>query len=186
MTSAIATEANRQPFDLLLEIDRNSRLHAGGFPRQEEAKEEWIGIAFRVRESAFVAPMSAVTEVVTPLAVAQVPGVKPWVLGIANMRGNLLPIMDLQGFLYGKNAAADPASQRILVIRHERVTAGLLVDGVLGLRHFWTEDRTIEVDSVEAALSPYVEASFGNAHERYAVFSIPKLIGSGAFMDVTV
>ncbi|MBA2409221.1 MAG: chemotaxis protein CheW, partial [Gammaproteobacteria bacterium] len=43
-----------------------------------------------------VTPLLAVAEIITPPTVASVPGVKPWVMGIANMRGTLLPIMQIQ------------------------------------------------------------------------------------------
>lgn len=182
----MAVDAQPHPFELLLAIDRNSKHHAAGFPLKEEVREEWTGIAFRLREYALVAPMAAVLEVVTPLAMAQVPGVKPWVLGVANMRGILLPIMDLQGFLYGANTSSDPASQRVLVIRHERVSVGLLVDAVLGLKHFFADERSRELPELDLELSLYVRSSFSNGAERYAVFDIAKLVKSEPFMDVTV
>nr|MBA2408319.1 chemotaxis protein CheW [Gammaproteobacteria bacterium] len=48
---------------------------------------------FRIRRNPLVTPLLAVAEIITPPTVASVPGVKPWVMGIANMRGTLLPIM---------------------------------------------------------------------------------------------
>ena len=65
----------------------------------------------------------------------RVPGVTNWVLGLANIRGNLMPILDMNGYLYAKPCKIRKES-RILIINKHGVVAGLLVDEVYGLRRF--------------------------------------------------
>ena len=45
-----------------------------------------------------------------------VPGAQPWMLGVANMRGNLLPMVDLKQFLEGERTVLHE-SQRVLIVR---------------------------------------------------------------------
>lgn len=87
------------PFQLLVDIDQRCRRLAAGLPAQQEAVQSWSGIGFRMGGRFFVAPMGEVGEVLHEPRYTQLPGVKTWVKGVANVRGRLLPIMDLCGFL---------------------------------------------------------------------------------------
>lgn len=49
-----------------------------------------------------IAPLEEVKEILNyPDGVTRVPGTQAWLLGMANIRGNLLPLIDLQQFLGG-------------------------------------------------------------------------------------
>ena len=182
----MTSEAGSSPFALLAAIQSKAAAYAAGLPAQEEAKEEWTGVLFRLRDTELLAPMSEVTEIVSLPEVANVPGVRPWVLGLANMRGNLLPVMDLQGYLFGQNSEASPKTRRLLVVNHAGVYAGLLVDAVIGMKHFWKDDQAVELPALDDAYKPYVEASFSRLGEHYAVFSPWRLASSELFLDVAV
>ena len=47
----MAQSVPKGPIGLLRDIDRRSRQHAVGLPRQEEVKQTWSGIAFRLGEA---------------------------------------------------------------------------------------------------------------------------------------
>ena len=99
-------------FELLLDIDRRCRLLAADLPSQETRLQRWSGIAFRVGSNAYVAPMGEVAEVLHEPRCTLMPGVKPWVKGVANLRGRLLPVMDLGGFLGLELSKASSAATR--------------------------------------------------------------------------
>ena len=86
------------PFQILLDIDQRCRALAAGLPSQQAAVQTWSGIGFRMGERLFVAPMGEVGEVLHEPRHTLLPGVKSWVKGVANVRGRLLPVMDLCGF----------------------------------------------------------------------------------------
>ena len=136
-------------FELLLQIDRRCRLLAADLPSQPTRQDSWSGIGFRLGEHWYVAPMGEVGEVLHEPRFTLVPGVKPWVKGVANLRGRLLPIMDLCGF-FGQEVSAARKQRRVLVVEHDEVFAGLLVDEVFGLQHF-ARDSLEPADHVEWA-----------------------------------
>lgn len=173
------------PFALLVDIERRSRTHAAGLPRQTEVKGVWVGIGFRIGATQLLAPLGEVSEILTYPELARVPMAKPWVRGIANVRGNLLPIMDLQGYL-GHPPMSLGRSSRVLVVQHEGVLAGLLVDEVLGLKHFLEEEQISALPEVDAALRPYLSYSFRKGDERWAVFSMHGLAETPQFLQVAV
>lgn len=130
-----------------------------------------------------MAALGEVTEILTFPVLTRVPGAKPWVLGIANVRGNLLPILDLDGYLRDRLVSVDKRS-RVLVINHRGVFAGLLVDEVLGLRHFEQGSRVKERPDVGVAVQPYIDSAFKAGDETWAVFSMRKLAESPMFLQV--
>src|SRR3546814_12949740 len=83
-------------FELLLQIDRRCRLLGADLPSPPTHGDSWSGIGFRLGEHWYVAPMGEVSEVLHEPRYTHLPGVKPWVRGVANLRGRLLPLMDLR------------------------------------------------------------------------------------------
>lgn len=79
----------------------------------------------------YAVPMPAVAEVGRPPALTRVPGLPPWVAGVANWRGRVLAVLDIRPLL-----AADPAPldrrSRLVVLTRDGVTVGLLTEGVEG------------------------------------------------------
>src|SRR3990172_10655694 len=125
------------PLLLLRDIERRSRQHAVGLPLQVEVKQTWSGVAFRLADNHLVAALLEVREILTYPALAPVPGAKDWVKGIANVRGNLLPIINLQSYL-GRHGALAGRRSRVLVIQQAGGFGGLVVDEEIG-RGSWRE-----------------------------------------------
>lgn len=176
---------SRTAFELLLSIDRRCRQRAASLPSQSARLQSWSGIGFRLDEVWYVAPMGEVAEVLHPIHVTRMPGVKPWVQGMANLRGRLLPLMDLGGYL---GFAPGPAhkGRRVLVVDHQDCYAGLLVDEVSGLQHFTLHTLDLSPPAaLESAVAPYVQGVF---HRELAwhVFSPFALVQAAAFRDVAI
>jgi twitching motility protein PilI len=171
---------SRELILLLQEIEQRSRRRAENQPTQAEQQNLWEGILFTAAGVPAVAPLDEVTEILNyPAAVTRVPGAKHWLLGIANIRGNLLPVIDLQVFLGSKPIIRGKRS-RILVIDIDGVRAGLLVGGVQGLRHF-TEGQRTAVPGVAGEIETYVRGAFTLEGEVRLVLSMKGLAESSDF-----
>lgn len=181
--STHASTDSIEPFALLREIDARSRRHALGLPQQVEVRRTWSGIGFRLDAVSLVTPVGEVREILELPRVTRVPGTAPWVLGIANVRGNLLPIMDLKGFLDDGRTAPGRRS-RVLVIRYGELAAGLLVDEVLGLRHFFDEDGVETLPPCSPALAAHLRGAYRHADAVWGVFSMSTLAANPRFMEV--
>ena len=170
-------------FELLLQIDQRCRLLAADLPSQPTRQDSWSGIGFRLGEDWYVAPMGEVSEVLHEPRFTQLPGVKPWVKGVANLRGRLLPIMDLYGF-FGREVSAARKQRRVLVVEHDEVFAGLLVDEVFGLQHF-AQDSLEPADQWSGPMSAFVKGRF-QREQTWQVFSPFALAQSQSFMHVAL
>lgn len=151
-------------------LEERCRTRAAGLPSGEPAPEMWHGVLFRVADHALVAPLGEIAEVLdVPRQITRVPTTKPWVVGVANHRGTLLPIFDLQAFLFGASTAPS-ARNGVLVIRPDDLGFGLLVGEVVGIRHFETAAQGPAPD-LGPALAPLLLGGFEQGDTRYAIFS---------------
>jgi len=74
--------------------------NASPLPQQIDTRPVWEGVVFVLGEERFIASVSEIRELLTlPESITRVPGTRPWMMGVANIRGDLLPIVDLQRYL---------------------------------------------------------------------------------------
>jgi len=177
--------STQTPLERLAHLQQLCLEHAHGLPQQEQTDEEWLGIGFRLGQLYLVAPLGEVAEILTPPGLSQVPRTKSWVCGIANVRGNLMPIMDLQGYLYDRPAALNRRS-RILVVNHNGVYSGLVVDAVMGLRHFRDEQRCEELPGNDEHIHEYMLHGFKAGAEHWGVFSLYALAQTPQFLKAAI
>lgn len=172
-------------FELLLQIDQRCRLLAADLPSQPTRQDRWSGIGFRLGENWYVAPMGEVSEVLHEPRFTQLPGVKPWVKGVANFRGRLLPIMDLCSF-FGHEQSTLRKQRRVLVVEHGEVFAGLMVDEVFGLQHFAQDSlEPVSMADLHGPIAAFVQGRF-QREQTWQIFSPFTLAQSQSFMHVTL
>ena len=156
---------------------------AARLPAQEEVRDRWSGIGFRVQEQRFVASMEEVREVLDPPVCTRVPGTASWFLGVANVRGTLVPVLDLHGFASG-GRSAQSRQARALLYNRDGVAAAFRVDDVLGMKRFYMEEQASVRSGVDA-LAPYVTGGFRRLNEEWPVLSLADFVASRDFLEIS-
>jgi len=169
-------------YQLLRDIEARCMSHAAGLPQREELEQTWEGVLFAVGGHTLIAPLGDVKEILnyTP-DITAVPGTRSWLLGVANIRGNLLPVVDLQAFLLGRPTVPGRRS-RVLVIEHGGVFSGLLVDQMVGIRHFRASEQTTQTVPMPEAIGRFVDNHFEHDQAIWPVFSMLKLAENPEFL----
>ncbi len=184
MTVAAGTELRalrEHPFELLRELERRSRVAITGSPADDVSTEEWVGIGLRLGNERFVVAREQIREVLMlPSTLTRVPGAKPWIRGLANVRGHLLPIADLRNFLGAGEAGGDRAS-RVLVANSAEFPVGLVVDEVYGFRRFLQREQVTEFPQTAIRCDGYLQGAFRRGLEVWPLFSIERLLESREF-----
>lgn len=175
----------KHPFDLLLSMEQQSKKYAKGLPQQIEARSLWSGIGFRIGDIVMITPLTQVNEILHFPTLTLVPGTLPWIKGLANIRGTLLPIMDLQNFLGQAPIHLRPQS-RIMVIQQDELSVGLLVDEVLGLRHFDPDNRINRIRKMDPAIKSYIRGAFQQDEKTWHLFDMATLTEDPQFYKVAV
>ena len=84
----------------------------------------------RLEEVGEILPLADVVDRMAPVPLTQ-----PWYLGLANVRGNLVGVVDLSLFTSGAPASWTTASRLVLVAGRLQAHCALLVDRMIGLRN---------------------------------------------------
>lgn len=89
-------------------------------------------VTFRVGQELFGVPISAVQEIVRVPQITRVPQAPDFVEGVVNLRGRIIPVVDMHKRLGGRPTAAEggDAGSRILVVEADRRLVGVIVDAV--------------------------------------------------------
>lgn len=86
-------------------------------------------VVFRLEGREYALPVACVREVLLMVALTPVPEAPPWFRGIINLRGQVLPVLDLRGRL-GLSHQAPGLNTPIVVVQTGGRMAGLIVDAV--------------------------------------------------------
>lgn len=176
---------NDSPFDLLLEIERRCQQSAADLPGSNVVEQEWVGVGFRIGDDKMIAAMDEVKEIMDLPEITLVPGVKSWVVGVANVRGNLLPIMDMKGFVLGEDIK-QRRKGRVIVIDYKGFNTGLVVEEVYGMRHFHMKDKTSDLPSLNEHITQYIDEAFKQESEHWPVFSFSQMAEDERFAQASM
>jgi twitching motility protein PilI len=172
-----------RPFELLAELDRRGRAVSAQLAQESPESREWVGIALKMAGEAFLVARDETREVLSmPSALTRVPGAKPWLKGLSNVRGQLLPVLDLRQFL-GSGVTQPSRNTRVLVVNHREIPAGLMVDEVLGFRRFPESDFAGDAPPTILRCERYLAGAFRRASEQWPVLSLRSLVESTDFQD---
>jgi len=172
-----------RPFELLKELEKRSRSVTAGNTPEAAAGHEWVGVAFRMGGETFLVAREETREVLGyPAVITRIPGAKNWVKGLANIRGQLLPMLDLRQFL-GSGATTPGRNTRIVVANHREIPAGLIVDEVLGFRRFADPEFNSEPPPTVIRCDSYLAGAFRRGGEVWPVLSLKSLVESQSFLQ---
>ena len=170
------------PFEALANYEKRSLAHAAGLPEQIEAPGLWRGIGFRVGAHYLVSSINEVNEILTLPALTVVPGTRGWLLGVANVRGNLVPVIDLKQYLEGERSVLTDSS-RVLLVRQLGGSVGLLIDEVLGQRSFSEEQRADAIGEEDDRYARFVAEKYPLGEVVWGQFSMNSLVRTPDFVQ---
>ena len=99
-------------------------------PAEEKTSEEvfqWV--TFKLENETYGVNVMQVQEVLRYTEIAPVPGAPDYVLGIINLRGNVVTVIDTR-LKFGLMPAEITDNSRIIIIEAEKQVVGILVDSV--------------------------------------------------------
>jgi twitching motility protein PilI len=169
--------------DELLGLQEATFRHAAPLPLKESAQPVWQGMGLQLGGLRLVSAMGEISEVLKLPKVAALPGVKSWVLGIANIRGRLIPVIDLHEF-FDMTPTLPMAQWRVLVVDDGDLTAGLLVEQSLGIQHFLQESHEDVPGDALGTLAPYVRGAFRHGGRVYYEAQIRSIVRDEKFLNV--
>lgn len=108
-------------------------LRLAQVPLAATPQEEWEVIEFVLGRERYAVAASCVREVAVLPELTRLPCVPPHVLGVINLRGQVLAVIDIKRF-FGLPQQGISNLNRVLVLRAPGMLFGVLADEVLGVR----------------------------------------------------
>nr|WP_317199179.1 chemotaxis protein CheW [uncultured Psychrobacter sp.] len=154
--------------------------------RRGGQESDWQGLVFDIGGQRLIAPMGEVSEVLMMPEYTTMPLVKPWMLGIANIRGRLLPLTDMSKFLQIPSMRTQMSQRKVLVIDHETMFSGLLVDQVLGIEQFSQDQYRAEAIDSQSPFAPYNHGKFYKDEQDWFIFMPSLLAQDKRYSDAAI
>ena len=136
-----------------MDVGRTSLLPGHDEPSTDGGSARHTLVVFDLDGREFALPMEDVAEILQMVLVTPVPEVPPWVAGVVNLRGRVIPIVDLRTRL-GFETRTPLLNTPILIAEQGTRKLGLIADAVRDV---------ITLD--DAALEPPSELGTGDGHE---------------------
>jgi len=173
------------PFAILVDYERKSLAHVAGLPEQLDAPGLWRGVGYRIGQRRLASGFDEVIEILPLPPVTPVPGSQPWMLGVANIRGNLLPTVDLKQFLEGERTVLHEG-QRVLIVRQPGGDVAVTIDQLYGQRSF-LEEQAIAADDLpgdplaEGRYGHFIDRAYRQGAHAWGIFSLDRLARTPEF-----
>jgi twitching motility protein PilI len=169
-------------FAKLLEYEKRSARFSPGTGNGSDRSEEWSGVTFSAGDARMACNISRISEILPCPQSTPVPGAKPWIIGLANVRGELLTIVDLAWFLTGVRTPIT-ARCRLLTTTLNKAPLGLLIDEVFGQRHFLDSDALAAELPDDSPLGAYVSKLHHMGAESWHELNLDQLFNSPEFLN---
>ena len=103
-------------------------------PEKEEAATERIEIIeFLLANERYGIELSYIGEVYPLKDLTRIPCTPPFVLGVMNVRGKILSVIDMRKFFELSDKGL-PDLNKVIIIRNDTMEFGILADAILGVR----------------------------------------------------
>ncbi|RHX87248.1 chemotaxis protein CheW [Leptospira stimsonii] len=120
-----------------------------------ETQKEYL--TFNVEQEIFGIDILKIHEILKPVPITRIPNGEDYILGVINLRGEIIPILDLKQ-VFGIGYSEIIPSTRIIVVVHEEKRAGILVDTVKQVVKIQQEKISQATDDLTLNYSSLIES----------------------------
>jgi len=135
-----------------------------------------LHVTFRVGTAEYVVPAAQVLHLESFETATHVPGAPPYVAGLVQVRGRVVPVVDLRT-RFGLPATAHALAHRVVVVQLGARVAGLLVDEAREVVRLDESTFQDAPEMIKAQLKGFVRAVVTVAGRLFLVADVQRLIG---------
>ena len=113
---------------------------------------------FIVKDIGLMIPSEILSEVVKNYTVYPIPNTQPWMKGLVNLRGNLIPVYDLSMLLGLSDVPMQQGS--LLVLDKGQDSVGILIDGLPQPCDVTKWSKTMQIPELPAGLPDFITDAY--------------------------
>jgi len=146
--------------------------------KQKESQfNRWV--TYRLADEIYGINVMQVQEVLRMSEIAPVPGAPSCVLGIINLRGNVVTVVDARE-LFGWSRSDATDQTRIMIVEINKLIVGLLVDSVAEVVNIQNSDIDSAPNIGNEENSRYIQGVFSKNNEILILVDLNRLMGPDA------
>jgi purine-binding chemotaxis protein CheW len=159
----------------MIPLDELPQLHSDSVLEQAKSTESLRACLVALGDETFAIDIRQVREVFELKSITIVPGMPAALVGVTNLRGTIVPLLDLRSAL-GLSTSVMP--KYAVVIRHGTQQVGILVQEVPEIRTIRLDDLVVPSTGTAAERRPMISAFFKTENKLSAVLELSRLVAS--------
>lgn len=174
--------------ELIAQIDREIGAKEETTPKEDLTAEQSViaratskrrqFIKFFLSDILLAISLSNALEIGTRPAITPLPNLPEWILGVSNIRGEIVSIVDLKGF-FGLPSKGFKRDQRFIIIHNQEMKLGIVVDRVTGI--FSPDHVEMDIQKSpykEGEISSYISGVVTSEEKLLNIIDVDKLLTS--------
>lgn len=165
------------------QIDAAIQNQATDRPIRNASEATRAFVTFQLADSYFAVPLEHVTEIQRVPTITHLPHVPDWIQGVANLRGNIVSVVDLRRILELPPTDAGASTRRLIITQSlvDEIESGLIVDRVLGIRNLLESRVAPPTAPVDEVITRYLSGVVELDERLVVLLDVEKLLLSDAF-----
>ena len=149
-----------------------------GLAEAEEAQEERLEcVTFHLGDETYAFESVYAAEVIRIPKLVRLPRVQEIIVGVFNLRGGIVASIDIRALL-GVPQAPITAAGRIIVLKSEKFSTGLVVEGVKGVESLSVDNFEPAVKFLAGVQREFIRGQISSNGRLVILLDIPKLMAS--------
>lgn len=149
----------------------------------EDVLSQWV--TFRLGDESYGVDVMQVREVLRFTEIAPVPGAPEFVLGIINLRGNVVTVVDARTRLGMPTREPDDAS-RIIVVESGEQVMGILVDSVAEVAYLYASQMESAPNVGNEESSRFIQGVSNRDKDLLILMDLNKLLSVEEWQQLAV
>jgi chemotaxis signal transduction protein len=177
--------------DLIAAIDKET----GEISVSEPGKEELLDltkvgtpvnkqfILFTIEDVQFAIPLSNTLEIGHQPDITPLPNLPKWILGISNIRGEIISLINFKAFL-GIPSSGAKGERRFIIIHNQDIKVGIIVDRIMGILSLDQSDSEIQSNPYrKGEIANYIKGAAVSGESVTNILDIDGLLSSPRMTD---
>ena len=133
-------------------------------------------LAFSLGDENYCADIRDIKEVVRITGITRVPGIPWFVIGVMNLRGEIISLIDIRHF-FGLRQKELTNESRVIVTDVKGESIGIVVDRIKGALYVEEESVQPTLATIKGKLADYTKGQVKSGDEILALLDLEKILG---------
>ncbi len=152
---------------------------------QEKERFTQQFVRFGLNETVFGINLSNAMEVGQVTSITPLPNLPHWIVGISNVRGEILSIIDLKSFLEWPTTPIKK-SNPFIILHNGKMKIGVLVDRIMGTLSIDQDEdlQKVKFDQGKSVSAAYITGVTKSKEDPVYLLDVNKLLGSSQMTNI--